>query len=63
QAGRVGFVVDPFSSASTCSQLRAAPVAWSVGTGPPPVAQARTWLLRTGWLRHGPITPPPSGTY
>ena len=25
--------------------------------GPPPVAAARSWLLRTGWTRHGRIDP------
>jgi hypothetical protein len=25
--------------------------------GPPPVARARTWLLRRGWRRHGLIDP------
>jgi hypothetical protein len=24
---------------------------------PPPVARARSWLLRVGWLRHGRIDP------
>lgn len=34
------------------------------GTGPPPHPTPRTWLLRTGWQRHGRIDPgyvPPSG--
>jgi hypothetical protein len=36
---------------------------WRVDTGPPDpvdtreVAPARTWLLRTGWRRHGLIDP------
>jgi REP element-mobilizing transposase RayT len=26
-------------------------------TGPPPVAPAKTWLLTTGWRRHGLLSP------
>jgi putative transposase len=29
----------------------------SVPPGPSPVARARTWPLRIGWRRHGPISP------
>ncbi|MBI2392330.1 MAG: hypothetical protein HYV09_22275 [Deltaproteobacteria bacterium] len=59
QAGRVGIEVDPFSSGATFEHFRS-PVrrpTFTAGTGPPPLSRPQSWLLRTGWLRHGPISP------
>ncbi|MBI2396006.1 MAG: hypothetical protein HYV09_40965, partial [Deltaproteobacteria bacterium] len=59
QAGRVGLAVDPFSSGTTFEHFASepgAPVRRPSGAGPPPVARPRSWLLRAGWLRHGPIS-------
>ncbi|MBI2394764.1 MAG: hypothetical protein HYV09_34665 [Deltaproteobacteria bacterium] len=56
QAGRVGIAVDPFSSGTTFEHFHG-PVERPAGTGPPPVAQPQSWLLRIGWRRHGPIAP------
>ncbi|MBI2389779.1 MAG: hypothetical protein HYV09_09325 [Deltaproteobacteria bacterium] len=59
QAGRLGIALDPFSSAPVFRHFgftaKRAPT--SAGTGPPPVSDPKSWLLKTGWLRHGPITP------
>src|SRR5437867_11583394 len=44
--------IDPCSSAAWFTGWREPPAA---GVGPPPVAAARTWLARVGWLRHGTI--------
>lgn len=57
QAGRSGFSVDPFSSAPVFQHFArpVQPLAWSPGTGPPPVSQPDSWLLARGWLRLGPI--------
>jgi REP-associated tyrosine transposase len=50
----VGSRLDPASSARWFDGwARAAPIP----PGPWPVARARTWLLRIGWRRHGPISP------
>jgi hypothetical protein len=54
--GELGGLYDPLSSAVwfdgwerglSLRSLRAR------GTGPPPVAPARTWLMKEGWSRHG----------
>jgi REP-associated tyrosine transposase len=54
-AGRVaGSRLDPASSARWFDGwVTTAPAP----PGPAPVARARTWLLRIGWRRHGPISP------
>ena len=44
--------IDPCSSAAWFTGWREPPAA---GVGPPPVAAARTWLARVGWLRYGTI--------
>lgn len=59
QAGRSGAIVDPFSS-GPCFEHWATPLRranFVVGTGPPPIAEARTRVLRESWLRYGPIQP------
>lgn len=50
---------DPFSSASAFDGWRAPPppLRHPPGTGPPPVARARTWLLTKGWRTHGLLDP------
>ena len=45
--------IDPCSSAAWFTGWREQPT--THGIGPPPVAAARTWLARVGWLRHGAI--------
>ena len=50
-----GTELDPCSSAAWFSGWGRRPDA--TPTGPPPVAAARTWLARVGWLRHGRIDP------
>jgi hypothetical protein len=50
---RTATEVDPCSSAPWFSGWRASRAA--PGIGPPPVAVARTWLVRIGWRRHGLI--------
>ncbi len=47
--------IDPRSSASWFDGYRPAPR--SRERGPSPVARAQTWLLTTGWQRHGFIHP------
>jgi putative transposase len=48
-------VLDPLSSAEWFDGF-VEPIPQSFrGVGPPSVARARTWLLRTGWHRHGLI--------
>jgi len=55
--GRAGLMVDPYSSgpwfAHWPSNARRAP--WSLVTGPPPLSEAESWLLLTGWRRAGSI--------
>jgi len=51
----VGPELDPCSSAAWFSGWGRRPDA--TPTGSPPVAVARTWLARVGWLRHGRIDP------
>jgi len=52
---RIGTELDPCSSAAWFSGWSRRPAVNA--TGPPPVAAARTWLARVGWLRHGRIDP------
>ena len=50
-------LLDPYSSASV-ERHYAHPVRvprWTPGTGPPPVSEPSTWLLRAGYRRAGPI--------
>jgi hypothetical protein len=44
--------LDPCSSAAWFAGWR---TPMTVAVGAPPVVAARTWLLRVGWRRHGPI--------
>jgi REP element-mobilizing transposase RayT len=57
---RVGFpppvVIDEASSGRWFDGWRAAP-STPPPCGPPEIAQARTWLVRLGWRRHGFIDP------
>jgi REP element-mobilizing transposase RayT len=55
--GRVGITVDPYSSGPwfdhwPTTVLRAQ---WSVVTGPPPLSDAESWLLKSGWRRAGAV--------
>jgi len=52
---RTGTELDPCSSAAWFAGWCRPPAA--PRPGPSPVAVARTWLARVGWLRHGPIDP------
>jgi REP-associated tyrosine transposase len=52
---RTGTELDPCSSAAWFSGWGRRPTATHAGA--PPVAVARTWLARVGWLRYGPIDP------
>jgi len=45
--------IDPCSSAAWFTGWSERPALDA--SGPPPVAAARTWLARVGWLRHGAI--------
>jgi len=45
--------IDPCSSAAWFTGWIERPALDAIG--PPPVAAARTWLARVGWLRHGGI--------
>jgi hypothetical protein len=47
---------DPLSSSWWFDGFRT-PSSQPPPSGPPPVVAARTWLLRTGWRRHGLIDP------
>jgi hypothetical protein len=51
--GHAGTGIDPCSSAPWFVGWRASHP--PSGTGPRPVAAARTWLARVGWRRHGLI--------
>lgn len=53
QAGRQGAIVDPFSSGPWFPHWPAdvQRPRWSVITGPPPLSEAKSWLLTKGWLR------------
>jgi len=54
--GRVWF--DPYSSARWFEGWRTPhPRAADGGADPPPVVPARSWLLRSGWRRHGLLDP------
>jgi REP element-mobilizing transposase RayT len=52
---RTGTEIDPCSSAAWFSGWARRPA--PTQSGAPPVAVARTWLARIGWLRHGLIDP------
>jgi len=52
---RTGIALDPCSSAAWFSGWSRPPAATLAGASP--VAVARTWLARVGWLRHGRIDP------
>jgi REP element-mobilizing transposase RayT len=51
--------IDPASSGAWFDGWRegVARLVRSHSVGPPPVARARTWLLRRGWRRHGLLDP------
>jgi REP element-mobilizing transposase RayT len=49
-----GFI-DPYSSAAYFDGWLVRPALDDSPPGPPPVAQARSWLLTVGWKRHGKI--------
>ncbi|MGH7536307.1 MAG: transposase [Gemmatimonadales bacterium] len=51
--------IDPASSGAWFDGWRAGVARLLQGraVGPPPVARARTWLLRRGWRRHGLLDP------
>jgi putative transposase len=53
----VGRRLDPASSARWFDGWVPWPSLPAVLPAPRPVARARTWLLRVGWRRHGPISP------
>jgi len=61
QRGRTfsGGWVDPFSSGVFFGGWRSPPDRMSTWANhdPPPIVSPRTWLARSGWLRHGPIDP------
>jgi len=51
-------VIDPYSSGAVFDGWRTSPRSifeTACAQGPPPVAKATTWLLTTGWKKHGPI--------
>lgn len=56
-SGVLGCGIDPYSSSWWFDGW--ADESWRVGLGPPPgdpcVQPARSWMLRTGWRRYGPI--------
>jgi len=53
-----GVGLDPASSARWFHGWRYVPPAAELAQkGPPPVAQARTWLVTKGWQRHGLLDP------
>jgi REP element-mobilizing transposase RayT len=57
-APRSGAWVDAFSSARFFDGWsRPLPVDGTLPTGPPPVVEPRSWVLSTGWRRHGLISP------
>jgi REP element-mobilizing transposase RayT len=49
--------LDPFSSAPTFDGWRVQPLVRPRDTGPPAVVPPQTWLLATGWRRHGRLVP------
>ena len=49
--------LDPFSSAPTFDGWRVQPLVRPRDTGPPAVVPPQTWLLATGWRRHGLLVP------
>jgi hypothetical protein len=53
----LGRRLDPASSARWFDGRVPGPSLPAVPPGARPVARARTWLLRVGWRRHGPIAP------
>ncbi len=55
--GAVACAIDWCSSAPWFAGWKHRPPPMSPRRGEAPVAAAQTWLLRTGWLRHGPIAP------
>jgi len=62
QAGRQGITVDPYSSGPWFPHWPEGVrrVRWSVVTGPPPLCEPRSWLLRTGRRRAGEVALEPS---
>jgi REP element-mobilizing transposase RayT len=57
QVAGAGIVVDPYSSGPWFEDWPAdvRRARWSVVTGPPPLQEPESWLLKTGWRRSGPI--------
>ena len=52
----LGAGFDPYSSAVWFDGWKEGPLRWPKSVErAPPVAPARTWLLRTGWRRHGAL--------
>jgi putative transposase len=49
--------VDPYSSAAHFEGWQVQPWTSAALVGDPVTAEARTWLLRVGWARHGPLDP------
>ena len=49
--------VDPYSSAPHFEGWQTRPWTSAVLVGDSVTARARTWLLRVGWARHGPLDP------
>jgi REP element-mobilizing transposase RayT len=49
--------MDALDAASSARWFDGWTTAPAVPADPSPVARARTWLLRVGWRRHGPIDP------
>ena len=49
--------LDPCSSAPTFDGWRVQPLVRPRDTGPPAVVPPQTWLLATGWRRHGLLVP------
>lgn len=60
-----GAFADPYSSAATFDGFSQPPTTFETDD-PWPWVRPRTWLLRTGWRRYGPLDPselPPSSPY
>jgi len=52
----LGAGFDPYSSAVWFDGWKEGPLRWPMSVErAPPVAPPRTWLLRTGWRRHGAL--------